>query len=246
MATDTNVTSLVINKMTKAQYDALSTKSDTELYLVPDEIDDAPTANSDNPVKSGGVYTALAGKADTSDIPTKVSDLANDSGFITDAGVTSFNGSTGAVTYTAPVTSVNGSTGAVTVAVPTKTSDLTNDSGFVTEAIESEEVVTSAGTLTSPYANMSKATAIPAGGMLPNVYYALGTVSADTTMSLATPVSSAILNHYYFTFDIGSTIPTITWDSAITSWFGGAAPSLSANKHYEVSVLEGVGVFMEV
>ena len=34
---------------------------------------------------------------------------------ITDAGVTSFNGSTGAVTYTAPVTSVNGSTGAVTV-----------------------------------------------------------------------------------------------------------------------------------
>ena len=52
-------------------------------------------------------------------IPTKTSDLTNDSGFITDAGVTSFNGSTGAVTYTAPVTSVNGSTGAVTIAVPT-------------------------------------------------------------------------------------------------------------------------------
>lgn len=48
-------------------------------------------------------------------IPTKTSDLINDSGYITDAGVTSFNGSTGAVTYTAPVTSVNGSTGAVTV-----------------------------------------------------------------------------------------------------------------------------------
>lgn len=48
-------------------------------------------------------------------IPTKTSDLTNDSGYITDAGVTSFNGATGAVTYTAPVTSVNGSTGAVTV-----------------------------------------------------------------------------------------------------------------------------------
>ena len=47
-------------------------------------------------------------------IPTATSDLTNDSGFITNAGVTSFNGSTGAVTYTAPVTSVNGSTGAVT------------------------------------------------------------------------------------------------------------------------------------
>lgn len=48
-------------------------------------------------------------------IPTKTSDLQNDSGFLTSA-VTSFNGSTGAVTYTAPVTSVNGSTGAVTIA----------------------------------------------------------------------------------------------------------------------------------
>lgn len=48
-------------------------------------------------------------------IPSKTSDLTNDSGFLTSAGaVTSFNGNTGAVTYTAPVTSVNGQTGAVT------------------------------------------------------------------------------------------------------------------------------------
>ena len=39
----------------------------------------------------------------------------NTSGYIKNAGVTSFNGSTGAVTYTAPVTSVNGQTGAVTI-----------------------------------------------------------------------------------------------------------------------------------
>lgn len=47
-------------------------------------------------------------------IPSKTSDLQNDSGFLTSA-VTSFNGNTGAVTYSAPVTSVNGMTGAVTV-----------------------------------------------------------------------------------------------------------------------------------
>lgn len=47
-------------------------------------------------------------------------------------GVTSWNGLTGEVTYTAPVTSVNGSTGDVLVAVPTKTSELNNDSGFLT------------------------------------------------------------------------------------------------------------------
>lgn len=51
-------------------------------------------------------------------VPTKTSDLTNDSGFITSA----------------PVTSVNGQTGAVTVNVPTKTSDLTNDSGYITSA----------------------------------------------------------------------------------------------------------------
>ena len=81
-------------------------------------------------------FTANASRNVTANItvPTATSDLTNDSGFITDAGVTSFNGSTGAVTYTAPVTSVNGNTGAVTVSVPTATSDLTNDSGFITSS----------------------------------------------------------------------------------------------------------------
>lgn len=46
-------------------------------------------------------------------------------------GVTSFNGSTGAITYTAPVTSVNGNTGAVTLTIPTDTGDLTNGAGFL-------------------------------------------------------------------------------------------------------------------
>lgn len=51
---------------------------------------------------------------DSTTIPTKTSDLQNDSGFLTTA-VTSFNGSTGAVTYSAPVSSVNGQTGAVVI-----------------------------------------------------------------------------------------------------------------------------------
>lgn len=46
-------------------------------------------------------------------VPTKTSDLNNDSGFLTSA-VTTFNGQSGAVTYSAPVSSVNGQTGAVT------------------------------------------------------------------------------------------------------------------------------------
>ena len=77
-----------------------------------------------------GNYNDLTNKPT---IPTKTSQLQNDSGFLSSA-VTSFNGNTGAITYTAPVTSVNGNTGAVTISVPTKTSDLTNDSGFITSA----------------------------------------------------------------------------------------------------------------
>ena len=42
----------------KAVGDALALKQDTLTF------DDSPTASSDNPVKSGGVYTALAGKKD--------------------------------------------------------------------------------------------------------------------------------------------------------------------------------------
>ena len=61
-------------------------------------------------------YTAseVGALPSTTTIPTKTSDLQNDSGFLSTA-VTSFNGQTGAVTYTAPVTSVNGASGAVTI-----------------------------------------------------------------------------------------------------------------------------------
>ena len=49
-------------------------------------------------------------------IPTKVSDLSNDAGYLTSSTwVSSFNWNTWAVTYTAPVSSVNNQTWAVTV-----------------------------------------------------------------------------------------------------------------------------------
>lgn len=70
MPTDTNVNSLVINKLTKAQYDAIQSPSETELYLVEEDIDTTPTSGSENPVTSGGVYSALQGKADSSSLAT--------------------------------------------------------------------------------------------------------------------------------------------------------------------------------
>ena len=70
MSTSTTVNNLKINKLTKAQYDEIQNPSETELYLVEESIDTTPTQNSTNPVQSGGVYTALSGKADSSSLAT--------------------------------------------------------------------------------------------------------------------------------------------------------------------------------
>ena len=62
---------------------------------------------------------------DSTTIPTKVSDLTNDSGFVTAAGAAS----------AAPVQSVNGQTGTVTLSiptVPTNVSSFNNDAGYLT------------------------------------------------------------------------------------------------------------------
>lgn len=57
-------------------------------------------------------------------IPTKVSDLVNDAGYVDAAGASA----------AAPVQSVNGNTGAVTVTVPTEVSELINDAGYISSS----------------------------------------------------------------------------------------------------------------
>lgn len=66
--TDTSVSNLIINKMTKSEYDGLTSqqKQANELFLVEETIDTSPGVGSTNPVTSGGVYTALQGKEDRS------------------------------------------------------------------------------------------------------------------------------------------------------------------------------------
>jgi len=85
----------------------------------------------------------------------------------------------------------------------------------------------------------------PAGGFLPNVLYVLGTVTGSVTFALATPPDAGVTNHYYWTFDTGASAPTVTWPASITGWQGGA-PTIYANKHYEVSVLNNIATIMEV
>lgn len=89
-------------------------------------IDSALSDTSTNPVQNKVIKSALDAKADTNDlarvatsgsyndlsnkptIPTKTSDLTNDSGFITSAPVTSVNGQTGAVVISQATTATDG------------------------------------------------------------------------------------------------------------------------------------------
>jgi len=86
--------------------------------------------------------------------------------------------------------------------------------------------------------------AMPVGGFLPDVVYSLGTLSGTITFSLAAAVTGNV-NHYFWMFDTSSTAPTITWPAGIT-WAAGAAPTVAASKHYEISILGGIAYYSEV
>lgn len=96
MATDTNLNQLVINKLTQEQYNTAKKAgqiSETELYMITDSAGSIPTKTSELENDSGFITS--------SSVPTKTSQLTNDSGFITSAPVTSVNSKTGAVSLSA-------------------------------------------------------------------------------------------------------------------------------------------------
>lgn len=102
---------------------------------------------------------------------------------------------------------------------------------------------------TSQLKDTAVASSQPAGGMLPNVEYDLGTLTGSVTIAFASASNNSIVNEYMFTFDADSTAPTITFPNSVTSWQGNClnngAPAISASKHYEVSVIGAYGIIVE-
>ena len=196
-----------------------------------------------------GLQTALAGKADADDIPDVVDSLTSTSA--TDA----LSAKQGKVLHT-EVTELEQEVGELTELETTEKSNLVGAINEVKESIPSP--ITLDDDVTKTSANGVKSSGIysaihpangssqPAGGMLPNVLYNLGELSGSVTIAFATPADNTIANHYFFTFSTGATAPSVTFPASITSWMGGSAPTINANKHYEISVLGGVGVAMEV
>ena len=125
--------------------------------------------------------------------------------------------------------------------VPTISTDISSDKTSDTKTASPKAVYDDA----HPAVGSSQ----PAGGMLPNVLYNLGTLTGTVTISFASASDANIENEWKFTFDTSSTAPTITWPNAITTWAGNClssnVPNIAASKHYEVSVVGGYAIIIE-
>lgn len=86
-------------------------------------------------------------------------------------------------------------------------------------------------------------TEVPETGMQPRIYYDLGDIDVDTTFLLGESIDG--IDHYYFGFNTGADVPTITWPTQVLAWEDDEAPEIKANKHYEISILGGVGAWLE-
>lgn len=86
-------------------------------------------------------------------------------------------------------------------------------------------------------------TQVPETGMQPRIYYDLGDINVDTNFTLGENIEG--IEHYYFGFNTGEVVPEITWPTQVLAWADDKAPEIAANKHYEISILNGVGAWLE-
>lgn len=235
---DGMVSGVLHYKGTKATVSALPSSGNTTGDVWHITADGSEYAWDGSTWQELGTATDLSGYVPTS---TKVNNKAL-SGDITltasDVGalpsnttyVSSFNGDTGAITYTAPVTSVNGQTGAVTLTIPDADDHKWN------QVVLNENVTTNTGD-TAYIAYLGASTSSKAGGFYPitrvptahyipkydaNAYLISTTPSAnDNSTKVATTayVDAAIPDSDVYWVEIGGTV----------DWTGVAA-AYNANK----------------
>lgn len=139
--------------------------------------------------------------------------------------------------------------------IPTKTSDLTNDSNFITSSYHDntkQDVITDLATIREGASKgmtalqyqpveskeITSTIAIPA-----NKFVKLDTVSNNITISLNTTTEiQDVMNEYHYKFTVSGT-PTITFNDVI--WVGDIVPPCTDGASYEVSVVDGVALFVE-
>lgn len=80
--------------------------------------------------------------------------------------------------------------------------------------------------------------------LAPNVVYIFANRTSELTLTLGAEVIGKA-NEYHFFIECGETAPTITFPSGI-EWNGGNAPTIAANKTYEVSILNNIAAYFEI
>lgn len=168
--------------------------------------------------------------SDTYTIPTKTSDLANDSGFITSAPVTSVNGQTGAVTLTIPAAASSG-TPAMDGTASRGSSDNFARADHVHPTDTSREPAVTEVTNTS-------AGAVSLALDVGKIYHFTGAITA---LTITLNAASGQPAHYHFDFLSGATAATLTLPNTVVMPSGF---TVEANKRYEVDILNNYGTVM--
>lgn len=162
------------------------------------------------------------------------------------SAVTSFNGSTGAVTYSAPVTSVNGNTGAVVLNIPAAVTEstvsgwgFTKNSGTITGVTGSNGLTGSgtSGSVTISHAAPSTSPAKTTSAVYPIKIDQYGHITeAGSAITIPTQVTESTVSGWGFTKNAG-TITGVTGSNGLTGsgtsgsvTISHAAPSTSPAK----------------
>lgn len=217
-AIQSGITSALVTKLNALPTNAelqhtLAAKQDTLTF------DDTPTANSNNPVKSSGIKTAIDAKVNSSDVYTKseVDELNEDAVYFGDTMgnvvTADFNAQTDTVWHKAQVLSS---------AQKQQARDNIGAAGI--NDVAGMQVI-SHGTSDTTFA------------LTPNKFHVWGEV-ASLTLTFATG-EVGYIQEYLFQFTSGSTATTINLPSSV-KWI--TDNTVEANKTYQVSILNSLAV----
>ena len=207
-------------------------------------------------------YSDVGALSSATVIPTKTSQLLNDSGFLTSAPVASVNGKTGIVVltpsdigaYQKPASGIPASdlASGVIPSVPSASSANPQNLGTASAGtsndysradhihnMPSASDVGAAPVVTEITNSTAGAVtqALDAG----KIYHFTGALTSLTiTLNAA---GAGIIPQYHFDFDSGSTAPTVTLPGTVTMEGGTFTPE--ASKHYEIDILNNYGVYVE-
>lgn len=206
-----------------------------------------------------------------SEIPTKTSDLTNDSGFITgytetdptvpshvknitQANITSWNNKsdfsgnyndlTNKPTIPSEVTETTVSNWGFTKNIGTITGITMNGASKGTSGVvDLGTVITSHQDISGKANKISVVqTSTSTIEINPNTFYKFGEVSS-LNITLAAITDTSVLNEYMFEFTSGSTATTLTLPNTI-KWL--ETPTIESNKIYQCSIVDNVGVLLGV